>query len=105
MDAADLAILETYADSMNAVERDLLSEVRRLFDRVEELEPLEARNVELVQELDATRESRDDADEEIEQLGRQLAALEAERDDALTRANRAENALDDLKAALRGLVS
>lgn len=105
MDAADLAILETHADAMNDVEKGLLAEVRRLFDRVEELEPFEDRSVELEKELEAEKEAREAADEEIEQLGRQIEALEAERDDAIGRVTKAENALDDLKASLRGLVS
>lgn len=104
MDAADLAILETYADSMNDVEKKLLEEVRRLFDEVERLEPFEDRVVELGRELSDANEQLEAANEEIEELGRQIEALEEERDHALGRVTAAENALDDLKAAVRGLV-
>lgn len=103
MDAADIAILETYADSMSPVEKGLLDEVRRLFDEVERLEPFETRAEELEEELAAAKSDADDLQEEVEGLEKRLETARENELESDRKCTVAECALEDLKASIRGL--
>lgn len=84
MDAADLAIIETYEAHLTPLERELVSEVRRLQALWEERE--EEENEEIVSLKDSLREVQRDLDnqeaetrareEEIAGMANEISALE-----------------------------
>lgn len=109
IDTADLAILETYADAMDPVERELLAEVRRLHDEAEDVAVLEEKVLGLEDELKDLKsqleEARAEAREEVKDLERLLSEETRDLEAAKHARDVAERALLELKAAIAGVLS
>lgn len=99
IDTADLAILETYADAMDPVERELLAEVRRLHDEAEDVAVLEEKVLGLEDELEDLKSQLEEAREEVKDLERLLSEETRDLEAAKHARDVAERALLELKAA------
>lgn len=105
IDTADLAILETYSDTMNPVERGLVEELRTLFDERESVASLEAKIEELEGELDNARAATENAEDQVRDLERQLARETDLVQSAEHARDCAERALAELKARVQAVLS
>lgn len=110
LNAADIAILETYRDNMNAVERGLLDELIRLRDENERNEDLEEKVNALEDQLAEAQEEASDAKDEVTRLEADAVSLREEiivlRDHELEadrRCSVAEDRLEDLKSSMRSV--
>lgn len=105
IDTADLAILETYADSMNPVERGLLDEVRRLRDEAKGVAELEGKVLALEDDLAIRGSEVSNAEHEVEELKATIAALSTAKEQAIAERAAAEGELEELKARMREVIS
>jgi septal ring factor EnvC (AmiA/AmiB activator) len=104
IDTADLAVLETYTDAMNPVERGLVEEVRRLHGAAKDVASLEGKVLELEEELESVKSELRDSEEEVERLSRDLEAANAHELESERAKTVAEEKLAELKTELRQLL-
>ena len=105
IDTADLAILETYAESTNPVERGFVEEIRRLHDEADDVATLRARVEDLEEELDAVKSELRDATEEVETLTSDVVAAKAAWSEVASERSAAESRLEEFKTSLRELLA
>lgn len=112
LDTADIAILETYEAQMNPVELGLLGEVRRLraeneylSKECDEVVPLRERVDELEGELTDLQGEIAEAQGEVEELKKKLSSAEDESEQHQGERLACARQLEDLKTAIRELVS